>query len=144
MACLMFSSSMTLADDSVKEASEPLRSQKVRAACSAIADNIKRGVNIRKFVKTSILMGLPACPLIICSLESKGDPGQVLTGAIDAGTGPDVVSRCALLAGVAAGDIAAILTGASTPGVCYMTYVMPEKPEVLVKPDIPVISPSKF
>ncbi|MGC2064331.1 MAG: hypothetical protein WA610_15275 [Thermodesulfovibrionales bacterium] len=141
LACLLFPGAAVFAEKSSEDASLALRSQKIKAVCAAIGENVRKSANIKKLVRTSIQMGYAACPIIKCSIEGHGNLEQILTGAIEAGVSSDVVSKCALIAGAKAGDIGAILTGAAAPGICF---IVPESPEMIAMPDVPVISPAKF
>jgi hypothetical protein len=143
LACLHFPATTVFAENSAGDAATALaiRSQKIKAVCAAIGENVKKSANIKILVRTSIQMGYAACPIIKCSIEGKGNLEQIITGAIEAGVSPDVVSKCALVAGAKAGDIGAILTGVAAPGICF---IIPERAERLVMPDVPVISPAGF
>ncbi|MBA4372837.1 MAG: hypothetical protein C0402_08220 [Thermodesulfovibrio sp.] len=142
LTCILFPASTVFAENNAgDDATLAFRSQKIKAACAAIAENINKPANIKKLVKTSILMGYSACPIIKCSIEGKGNLEQILTGAIEAGVSPDVVSKCALIAGAKNGDIATILAGAAAPAICF---IIPGKQEILTMPDVPVISPVRF
>ncbi|MEW6110171.1 MAG: hypothetical protein AB1632_13555 [Nitrospirota bacterium] len=121
---------------------QSILSQKIKDACAVIDENIKKGGNIKKFVKTSIQMGYGACPIIKCSIKGGGDLEQIITGAIEAGATTDVVSRCAIDAGAEAKEVAYILGTVSSPGLCY---ILPEdQPLPQPPPPPPPISPSKF
>jgi hypothetical protein len=137
---MLFYAGTAFAENSAGDSSA-LRSQKTKAACAAIVENIKKPADIKNLVKTSILMGYAACPIIKCSIEGRGSLEQILTGAIEAGVSPDVVSKCALVAGAQNKDIAAILAGAAAPAICF---IIPGKQEILTMPDVPVISPVRF
>lgn len=140
-ACVLFPATAGFAENSPGDASLAMHSQKIKAVCAAIGEQVKKSANIKKLVKTSIQMGYAACPIIKCSVEGNGNLEQIITGALEAGVSSDVCSRCALIAGATAGDIGTILTGAAAPGICF---ILPERLERLVMPDVPVISPAGF
>lgn len=120
-------------------------SEKIKAACTVIEENIKKNNNIKKYVKTSIQMGYKACPVITCSVKAKGNIEQIITGAVEAGTTTDVVSRCAIDAGARPQEVAAILTSVSLPGICYLLpedQPTPQPPLPQPTPPLPPLSPS--
>lgn len=123
---------------------QPNTQGKEKDACSVIHEKVRQGINIKKYVKTSIQMGYTPCSIIKCSIEAGGDTEQTVTGAIEAGVTTDVVTRCALTAGVDGKSIASILTRVSLPGACY---ILPENLETFdyySPPRPPAISPSRF
>ncbi|MFZ2199087.1 MAG: hypothetical protein WAV13_15215 [Thermodesulfovibrionales bacterium] len=128
-------------------ASDSARQKKEEVLCRQIQDKITNKQEIRNIVKTGIQMGYGACGVIKCAIKGGGDSKQVIEGAVEAGAAKDVISRCALDAGVDARDVAFILSYIDVPGICY---ILLEEPEYIIPPGPDpskrriVISPSGF
>ena len=59
---------------------------------------------------------------------AEGNLKDIVYGAIEGGTPPEVVARCATNAGAEPKDIAQYISSAGSPGLCY---VQPEKLETM-------------
>ncbi len=77
--------------------------------CRLIKDNISRGVDAKSVTKTNIQLGHNACYVIKCAIDGGGLLRMVITGAMEAGTTSDVITKCCVYAGAEPGMIAQIL-----------------------------------
>lgn len=120
-------------------------SEKIKAACTVIEENIKKGNNIKKYVRTSIQMGYAACPVIRCSIQAGGDLEQIITGALEAGVTTEVASKCCIAAGAEPKNIAAILSSVSASNICYLLPEDQPLPQTQAPPrTLRPLSPSGF
>jgi len=88
-----------------------------------VKKTIKEGLDTKEVTKTCIQMGHDACIVVKCGIEANGNLEQIITGALEAGTTPDVCSRCALEVGADPQQLAKLLeaglgyTPAMAPGL---------------------------
>jgi hypothetical protein len=119
---------------SISFAQEPIREKltlnnpKEKDICTAVKKTIKDGLNTKDTVKTGIQLGYSACLIIKCAIMAEGNLKDIVYGAIEGGTPPEVVARCATDAGAEPKDVAQCISSAGSPGLCY---VQPEKLETM-------------
>lgn len=111
----LMASLASAAPDNGKSTVSPLAAK----ACSVIKENIKKGEDIKKFVKVSIQIGHNPCYIVKCGIEGGGNLEQIITGAVEGGATPDVISRCAIDAGAKVFDVASIIMRADSPSICF-------------------------
>ena len=90
--------------------------------CSLIRDEITKGQDPRKVVRTRIGGGNSACSVIKCSVASGIELREVFAGAKEAGVTSDVISRCALDACVDPSRVAAVEQDLGIYGLGYPYY----------------------
>lgn len=125
--------------------------------CALIKNNLKRGVDAKAVIRTSIQIGHSVCQVIRCAIDGGGELRLIIAGAVEAGSTPDVVSRCSVDAGAKTGAVAQILKslGESPPGEVLVTVpveeLVPPGEELVPVDSVPtgppggrVISPSSF
>jgi hypothetical protein len=104
-------------------------------------------------VSTSIQLGNSVCHVIKCAIEGSGeDLTPVVAGAMEAGSTPDVVSRCCIEAGAKPATVARTLQAqapqnvAGSPGQSVPGYEpVPADPVPATGPNPGgTISPSSF
>lgn len=89
--------------------------------CPVVKKTIKEGLDTKEVTKTCIQMGHDACLVVKCGIEANGNLEQIIIGALEAGTTPDVCSRCALEVGADPQELARLLG----PGLGYTPATAP-------------------
>jgi len=89
--------------------------------CAVVKKTIKEGLDTKEVTKTCIQMGHDACIVVKCGIEANGNLEQIIIGALEAGTTPDVCSRCALEVGADPQQLAGLLG----PGLGYTPATAP-------------------
>ncbi|MHB8882361.1 MAG: hypothetical protein ACYC69_12740 [Thermodesulfovibrionales bacterium] len=77
---------------------------------------IREGFNTRETCRTAISLGHSACTVVQASLGEGGNLEQTLLGALDAGAGSDIISKCAIDAGADPKMVALVLNRSDFPG----------------------------
>jgi len=102
-----------------KAVSNAATMEKEKKACAFIGEQIQKGTEIKKYVKTSIQMGYDSCSIIKCSIRWGGNLKEILAGAVEAGMTSDVVSRCAIDGGADRNLVAQYIALIGAPKICF-------------------------
>jgi len=116
--------------------------------CELIKNDLKRGVDAKAVTKANILLGNNVCFVIKCVIDGDGELKALIAGAVEAGSTPDVVSRCCLNAGVNAAAVAQALKVAKEPAGQTDSQtpadIVPTDPKPTPDSGNSLVSPSSF
>jgi hypothetical protein len=130
-AVFLLFTSMVFAQEAVRE-KLTLNNPKDKDICTAVKKTIKEGLNTKDTVKTGIQLGYGACLIIKCAIMAEGNLKDIVYGAIEGGTPPEVVARCATDAGAEAKEVAQCISSAGLAGLCYFQTETLETMEIQV------------
>ena len=128
---------------------------KGKKTCPAVKEIINRveihGFDDRTITRTFIQTGHDACTVIRCAIEGEGNLEQIIVGALDVLTPPDVVAGCAIDAKASPEEISSIFDRGIVPELCYIPPMttgddlrIPEIDRIIIKRPNEYTSPSTF